>query len=197
MVRILRAVTPRTFSARLARSRWKHSSPSADEESNGGGPSPPRIFEIVREQQPYPVRGRPGDSFKSPTFGAKINRLQTDIACANFPITCYDFLRQYFTRCTNQKAWVIFAKKWPCGAAGERLAWENTTLEKKLDRFFAQSELHKVMQSAFFLPFSVKKRPADLFLPKKNLSHLWSETRSAFVLGDFFCWSKDRLWWIR
>ena len=58
MVRILRAVTPRTFSARLARSRWKHSSPSADEESNGGGPSPPRIFEIVREQQPYPVRGR-------------------------------------------------------------------------------------------------------------------------------------------
>ena len=34
----------------------------------------------------------------------------------------------------NQKAWVIFAKKWPCGAAGERLAWENTTLEKKLDR---------------------------------------------------------------
>ena len=57
MVRILRAVTPRTFSARLARSRWKHSSPSVDEELNG---EPPRIFEIVRDQQPYPVRGRKG-----------------------------------------------------------------------------------------------------------------------------------------
>ena len=48
MVRILRAVTPRTFSARLARSRWKTSPPSADDSSQ---PSPPRIFEIVRENQ--------------------------------------------------------------------------------------------------------------------------------------------------
>ena len=51
MVRILRAVTPRTFSARLARSRWKRSPTTSADENSGVGPSPPRIFEIVREQQ--------------------------------------------------------------------------------------------------------------------------------------------------
>ena len=60
LVRILRAVTPRTFSDRLARSRWgsfksnRHSpaetfgsEPDADDR-----PRPPRIFEIVRESPP-------------------------------------------------------------------------------------------------------------------------------------------------
>lgn len=42
LVRILRAVTPKTFSARLARSRWKSPPDAYDKE-------PPRIFEIVRE----------------------------------------------------------------------------------------------------------------------------------------------------
>ena len=67
LVRILRAVTPRTFSARLARSRWKHhhqpQQPPADQQRGGreGGhfstsssatsARPPRIFEIVQEQQ--------------------------------------------------------------------------------------------------------------------------------------------------
>ena len=82
---------------------------------------------------------------------------------------------------------MIFAKKWPRSAAGERLAWENTTLEKKLDRTKQPSELHKVMQSALFSPYFCKKRPADLFLLQKNLSHLLAKTRSAFVLGELFC----------
>ena len=62
LVRILRAVTPRTFSARLARSRWKHHQPQqppADQRGREGHFStsssatsrPPRIFEIVQEQQ--------------------------------------------------------------------------------------------------------------------------------------------------
>lgn len=48
LVRILRAVTPKTFSARLARSRWKSSPPSA-EQPDAYDKEPPRIFEIVRE----------------------------------------------------------------------------------------------------------------------------------------------------
>ena len=46
-VRILRSVTPRTFSARLARSRWKQ---QPDREDNVSSMRPPRIFEIVQEQ---------------------------------------------------------------------------------------------------------------------------------------------------
>ena len=69
MVRILRAVTPRTFSARLARSRWKRSPTATSGDENSSGPSPPRIFEIVREQQlsaSVSIRKEPGA--KIPTF---------------------------------------------------------------------------------------------------------------------------------
>ena len=56
MVRILRAVTPRTFSARLAQSRsWKAQDFAAAAAAAAAGDddkqSPPRIFEIVREDQ--------------------------------------------------------------------------------------------------------------------------------------------------
>ena len=63
LVRILRAVTPRTFSARLARSRWKNHQPPpaaaaaaqqghfSTSPSATSAPRPPRIFEIVQEQQ--------------------------------------------------------------------------------------------------------------------------------------------------
>ena len=63
LVRILRAVTPRTFSARLARSRWKNHQPPpaaaaaaqqghfSTSSSATSAPRPPRIFEIVQEQQ--------------------------------------------------------------------------------------------------------------------------------------------------
>ena len=53
LVRILRAVTPRTFSARLARSRWRQDgegTEEADREAAGMSARPPRIFEIVRDQ---------------------------------------------------------------------------------------------------------------------------------------------------
>ena len=46
LVRILRAVTPRTFSARLARSKWKSPSPE-------NIATTPRIFEIVREPEDF------------------------------------------------------------------------------------------------------------------------------------------------
>ena len=58
LVRILRAVTPRTFSARLARSRWGSKSNHSPAETFGSEPDaddrprPPRIFEIVRESPP-------------------------------------------------------------------------------------------------------------------------------------------------
>ena len=153
MVRILRAVTPRTFSARLARSRWKHSSPSADEESNGGGPSPPRIFEIVREQQPYPVRGRETPLNPLPSVLRLIGSRLTLLAQTSLSLVTIFYVNTSLDARTKRREWFLQRKKTSGRAAGERLAWENTTLEKKLDRFFAQSELHKVMQSAFFLPF--------------------------------------------
>ena len=58
LVRILRAVTPRTFSARLARSRWRQDGDGpedADQEAAGMSARPPRIFEIVREQSQQDV----------------------------------------------------------------------------------------------------------------------------------------------
>ena len=152
MVRILRAVTPRTFSARLARSRWKHSSPSADEESNGGGPSPPRIFEIVREQQPYPVRGRETPLNPLPSVLRLIGSRLTLLAQTSLSLVTIFYVNTSLDARTKRREWFLQRKKTSGRAAGERLAWENTTLEKKLNRF-AQSELHKVMQSAFFLPF--------------------------------------------
>jgi hypothetical protein len=55
MVRILRAVTPRTFSARLLKSRWKNpneNSPHISAEGSNTSSSSvrhPRIFEIVHD----------------------------------------------------------------------------------------------------------------------------------------------------
>ena len=81
---------------------------------------------------------------------------------------------------------MIFAKKWPRSAAGERLAWENTTLEKKLDRTKQPSELHKVMQSAFFPPISVKSDLQTYFYSRKTC-RIFSQRRVAHLfLASFF-----------
>ena len=75
-------------------------------------------------------------------------------------------------------------KKTSGRAAGERLAWENTTLEKKLDRF-AQSELHKVMQSALFSSLFCKKATCrPIFIKEKPVASVRRATH--LFLATFF-----------